>query len=186
VYELVSTARKIWRGKRIVANNLQVRRAIESLPDTAQDFAEICRILQSSLEAVGFCGISIAFPQIDWMEQSALFPLQPDANGRWSHFWMEMDLSAPQWELKLELTSPSGSRLGDLYLFRERASGALPMDISLLGNEFRDVVSTVIDRTVRGVAVANTQSQSAQPQPAQPQSPQPQLAQPQSAHPQSA
>lgn len=154
VFELVATARKIWRGKRIVANNLQVRRAIESLPGTAQDFGEICRILQASLEGVGFCGISVSFPQIDWMEQSSLFPLRPDEKGRWSHFWAEMDLSAPQWELKLELTSSSGAKLGDLYLFRERASGALPLDVSLLGNEFREVVSGAIDRTVRGVAAA--------------------------------
>jgi len=163
VYELVATARKIWRGKRIVAKNLQVRRAIVSLPGTAQDFAEICRILQGSLEGVGFCGISISFPQIDWMQQASLFPLRPDAKGRWSHFWMEIDLSAPQWELKLELTSSSGGKLGDLHLFRERASGALPMDVSLLGNEFRDVVSLAVDRTVRSISMARAAQQKSEP-----------------------
>ncbi len=147
--ELDEAARQIWRQKRVTANNLQIRHAIESFDDSDLDFGDICRILQSSLARAGFCGISLSFPHITWMDQASLFPLQFDANGRWSHYWAEMDLPSPQWELKIELTSASGDKLGDLYLLRERASDNLAVDVNLLGNEFRRMMSRAIERAAR-------------------------------------
>jgi len=148
LYELAGAARQIWRQKRVIANNLQVRRAIESLPNATLDFAETCRILQVSLESAGFCGVSLSFPEIDWIDPASLFPLRPDGKDRWSHCWLDRDLSAHQWELKLELTSPSGGKLANLYLLRERASDALLLDMNLLGDEFRDAVSDVVARAL--------------------------------------
>ena len=49
-------------------------------------------------------------------------------------------MSAPEWELKLELTRPNGSRLSDLFIFRARASECLSVDINLLSSEFKTAV----------------------------------------------
>jgi hypothetical protein len=65
--ELAAITHLVWRRKRVIANNLQVRRAIDSFSNSALEFADICRVLQESLDSAGFCGISIGFPQIDWM-----------------------------------------------------------------------------------------------------------------------
>ena len=152
VYELAATARQIWLRKRVIANNLQVRRAIESFPGAPLGFAETCRILQLSLESAGFCGVSVSFPEIDLVDPASLFPLQADGKNRWSHCWLDRDVSAHQWELKLELTSSSGGKLADLYLLRERASDALLLDMNLLGDEFRNAVSNMIDRALSRIS----------------------------------
>jgi len=75
--------------------------------------------------------------------------LQYDSEGRWSHYWSEIDLPAPEWELRLELTSSLKDKLGDLYLLRERTSNNLAVDLNLLANEFRVGMSRAIDRAAR-------------------------------------
>ena len=129
----------------MIANNLRVRRAIESFPNITLDFAGICRFLQVSLECAGFCGIAMSFPGIDMIDDTLLFPLQSDGGERWSHCWEGRDRPSSQWELKLELVSSSGRKVADLYLFRERASDALLVDMTLLGDEFRGAISDMVD-----------------------------------------
>jgi hypothetical protein len=154
-YELAATVRIIWGRKRVTANNLQIRRAIESFPKSALEFLDICRVLQESLDSAGFCGISIFFPQIDRSNEAALFPLRRDGMNRYSHYWVDLDRLAPEWELKLELKSSSGTKLADLYLFRERAVDPVLVDMSLLSNEFRAAVSNAVDRAIGRVLVAD-------------------------------
>jgi hypothetical protein len=68
---------------------------------------------------------------------------------------MKIGRQVPEWELKLELSSSSGSKLADLYLLRERASDPVLVDMSLLGGEFRTAVSGAVDRTISRVLVAD-------------------------------
>ena len=155
VYELAAAARRMWQQKQITANNLQVRRAIESFHNAAPDLAELCRTLQAALGSVGFCGISISFPQVDWADETLLFPLRRDGQGGCSHLWKAQGSLPPQWELKLELTSSSsGSRFGYLCLFRERDSDPLLLDMNLLGDEFRVGVSGAVERALDRVPIA--------------------------------
>jgi UDP-GlcNAc:undecaprenyl-phosphate GlcNAc-1-phosphate transferase len=148
LYEVAAFARLIWRRKRITANNLQVRRAMESFPNQSLDFAELCHILQSALACAGFCGVSISVPQVGWIDETLLFPLRRINEGEASYLWANQDLLATQWQLKLELTSSSGARLGDLNLFRESASDPLLVDMNLLGDEFRIAISVAVERAL--------------------------------------
>jgi UDP-GlcNAc:undecaprenyl-phosphate GlcNAc-1-phosphate transferase len=157
VYELGATARRIWRRKRIIANNLQIRRAIESFSNNTLEFPELCRILQATLDPSGFCGISVSFPQIDYGCEASLFPLRRVELNKYSHFWLELDLKAPEWELKLELTSSSGNKLADFYLFRKRASEPLLVDMSLIGDEFRTSISGIVDRAIVRIIANRTE-----------------------------
>lgn len=154
-YELAATVRLIWRRKRVTANNLQVRRAIETFPVSVPEFPDICRILQESLDSAGFCGISILFSHAGCMHEPSFFPLRRNGTNRYSHFWTEIDCAAPEWELKLELTSSSGSKFADLFLFRQRASDPVLVDVSLMSNEFRTAVSNAVYRAIGGVLVAD-------------------------------
>jgi hypothetical protein len=58
---------------------------------------------------------------------------------------MEMDLRSPPWEMKIELTSGSKDKFGDLCLLLERASNNVPVDINLLGNKFRVMMPRAIE-----------------------------------------
>jgi hypothetical protein len=150
-YELAATARRIWQRKRIAANNLQIRRAIESFPKSTAEFPVICGVLEEALASAGFCGISISFPQIEYVDEVSLLPLRRDGMNRYSHFWVELDQARPEWELRLELKSSSGSKLADLYLLRGRASDPFLIDVNLLGDEYRAAMSDMIARTISRV-----------------------------------
>jgi UDP-GlcNAc:undecaprenyl-phosphate GlcNAc-1-phosphate transferase len=155
LYELCAFARLIWRRKRITANNLQVRRAMESLPDRALDFVELCHILQTSLDSAGFCGISISVPQVGWINETLLFPLRRSDEGEASYFWVKRAPLATTWQLKLELTSSAGTKLGDLNLFRESASDPLLVDMNLLGDELRIAISGAVERALGRITEAS-------------------------------
>jgi len=148
VFELAAAARRMWWRKQMTANNIQVRRVVESLPSASLNFAELCAILQAALDSIGFCGMAISFPQVDWMDEASLFPLRQEGGGVCSHVWASRGSLPPQWELRLGLTSSSGGKFGDLYLFRPRASDPLFVDMNLLGNEFRISVSCAVERAI--------------------------------------
>ena len=145
-YELAAMARRLRYRKRTIANNLRLRRAIESF-DNAGDFQQICMILRIALEPIGFDGVAILCPQIDRIDESFLTPLSRNGNGRYCDAWRG-DPSASEWELKLELALPAENKLGEVYLFRIRTSEPLLLDMNLLSNEFRDAVSATLLRVI--------------------------------------
>jgi hypothetical protein len=133
---------------------------MESLRHPALGFAELCRIIQSALEPIGFCGISISLPQADWMDETLLLPLRRNGAGGYSYLWRKE--FRPQWELRLELNSSSGSKLGDLHLFRELASDPLLVDLNLVDHEFRAAVSALVEQAVSRMPVTTESLQKGQ------------------------
>jgi UDP-GlcNAc:undecaprenyl-phosphate GlcNAc-1-phosphate transferase len=158
-FELAAAARRIRQKKRIMANNVRVRRAVESLSNGPAEFAEICRVLQATLEPVGFSGAAFRFPQTQRIDESILVPLRRDGNGRHCHLWKDDDIAVPEWELRLELTYPTGSRLGDLFILRTKASEPIWVDINLLNSEFRTAVSEVVNRAIWLIPLASRVSE---------------------------
>jgi UDP-GlcNAc:undecaprenyl-phosphate/decaprenyl-phosphate GlcNAc-1-phosphate transferase len=150
VYELAAVTRRLRRRKRLTANNLHVRRASESLHHPGLGFEDLCRIVRSALEPIGFCGISISFPSVH-VDETLLLPLRRNGGSGYSYFWRKH--IQPQWELRLELGSPSGGRLGDLYLSRAQASDPLSVDINLLDHEFRTAVCVAVERAMHRLSV---------------------------------
>ena len=121
-FELISTVRRIRQRRHIIANNLRLRRAIESFvngPASFQKFVALSRLLWSPLAFPEPHSFSSNPQRID---ESILVPLRPDRNGRHCHLWKDEDISVPEWELRLELTCSNGSRLGDLFILRTKAS----------------------------------------------------------------
>ncbi|MFI5420451.1 MAG: hypothetical protein ACHQ1H_05745, partial [Nitrososphaerales archaeon] len=155
LYELVSTARQVWRRKRVITNDLVVRRAIESLSGTSEDVQGICRILRGALDPIGFCGLAFCFPKIEWMDENLLFPLRSAGECKASYSWMGLDIMSPEWELKYELVSSSGNKIGDFFLLRARASERLLLDINLLNIEFRAAISGALERAIEKIPVAS-------------------------------
>jgi hypothetical protein len=157
-FELVSTGRRIRQRRQTIANNLHLRRAIEAFVNGPAEFPEICRILEATLEPVGFSGAAFFFPQTRRIDESLLIPLRSDRNGRHCHLWKGKDVSELEWELKLELTCPAGSKIGELFILRAKASEPLWVDFNLLSSEFRVAVSEVVNRAMWLIPLAKRAS----------------------------
>jgi UDP-GlcNAc:undecaprenyl-phosphate/decaprenyl-phosphate GlcNAc-1-phosphate transferase len=147
-YEIAATVRLIWRRKVVTANNIRIRRVIDTLPNTSQGFSDLCRTLQELLDPAGFCGVALSFPRNMGMDESFFFPLRLGAVNRYFHYWAEIDRPAPEWELKLELSSAAGPKVADLYLFCERASNPILVDMNLLGGEFRTAIADAVGQVI--------------------------------------
>jgi UDP-GlcNAc:undecaprenyl-phosphate GlcNAc-1-phosphate transferase len=146
-YELVAIARRLRQRRRIMTNNLRLRRATESLRNTASSFSQICRILELSLEPLGFCGA--AFRLLTTTRNTMNHtPLRTDQEGRLLYLWKRQNHAPLGWELKLELVSRSGSKLGDFFVVRTNVSEPLWVDINLIHNELCSAVSEAVGRAV--------------------------------------
>ena len=151
-YELAATARRLRQKKRIMANNLRLRRAIETLLETASGFSDICHILEGTLAPLGFSGAAFHLPAItrNALDRS---PFRTDREGRLIYLWGQQNGATLGWELRLNLLSRAGNKLGDFFIIRTNASEPLWVDINLIHNEFRAAVSDVVDRAIGAVSL---------------------------------
>lgn len=149
IFELVSTFRRIRQRRQTIVNNLRLRRAIEALINGPAEFPEICRVLQTTLEPVGFSGAGFCFSQDQGIDESILLPLQQDERGRHCHLWKDGGPCSAEWELRLVLTGSTGSTFGDFFIFRSRAAAPLWVDFDLLNSAFRMAVSEATNRAIR-------------------------------------
>jgi UDP-GlcNAc:undecaprenyl-phosphate GlcNAc-1-phosphate transferase len=147
--ELAAAVRRFRQRRMIIANDVAIRRAIELLAKATPDFTEICEILRSTLEPLGFLGVAFSFTDPDPVDPRLFFPILPDANGRLALVWREIHSSSPDWELRLQLSLHSGKHFGDFVLLREEAAGPLWIDINLLSGEFRVSVSEILDQAIQ-------------------------------------
>jgi UDP-GlcNAc:undecaprenyl-phosphate GlcNAc-1-phosphate transferase len=149
--ELAAAARRVRQRRLVIANDVNLRRAIESIGKAPPDFTEICEILRSTLEPLGFSGVAFSFTEPDPIDPSLLFPILTDANGRLAVMWREIHSSSPDWELRLRLVSNSGKHFCDFVLLREGTAGPLWLDMNLLSGEFRTSVSEILDQAIQAL-----------------------------------
>jgi len=149
--ELAAVARRIRQRRLVIANDVNLRRAIESIDKASPDFTEICEILRSTLEPLNFSGVAFSFTEPDPIDPGLLFPIRIDASGRLAVMWREIHSSSPDWELRLQLVSHSGKHFGDSVLLREGTAGPLWLDMNLLSGEFRASVSEILDQAIRAL-----------------------------------
>ncbi len=149
--ELAAAAHRIRQRRLVIANDVSVRRAIEVISKAPTDFTDICEILRSTLEPLGFSGVAFSFTDPDPIDPLLFFPIVSDANGRLALIWKEVSSSSPDWELRLQLVSHSGKHFGEFVLFREEAAGQLWLDMNLLSRDFRAAVSEVLVQAIQAL-----------------------------------
>jgi UDP-GlcNAc:undecaprenyl-phosphate GlcNAc-1-phosphate transferase len=130
--------------KRIIENNLYVRRAAESLR-TCDDVHELCRILVEALQPGGFDGFRLRpagfrGPQI----LPALVREGP--NGELTCFWNMFGAREADWELKLELVDRTGNKCGSFSVYKRLTGKPLMMDINLLSDGFQSALAGAVQR----------------------------------------
>ena len=142
--ELVSTLRRASRLK-IIANHVAIRRAAERLSECS-DFGSICRVLQSTLEPMGFDAVRFRKLGQNGYSSSQLKPLHGSPDGSWAYSWLEREIMEPAWELKVELTANSTDSWGYFSLICMSDFDRLGLDLNFLTEEFRTSLCGAICR----------------------------------------
>jgi UDP-GlcNAc:undecaprenyl-phosphate/decaprenyl-phosphate GlcNAc-1-phosphate transferase len=151
--ELQGALRRTAERKRAIANNVEVRHAVEAL-DACKDFRLLCGILENTLEAIGFDGFRLRCDLPEAISDAPLAMLERTADGTMQLHWDDSGNNEAIWELRLDLYSEPHHRLGHISLLRTRYDNPLLVDFNLLSREFRTALANAMFRLMNGHASA--------------------------------
>lgn len=147
--ELQDVLRRAAERKHAIANNVEVRRAVEAL-NSCTDFVRICAILRNTLHSIGFDGFRLGRNLGETFSGAPFSPMQRTADGELQLFWDDAGKSESVWELRLELNTDPHHRLGHFSLLRKGVESPLLVDCNLLSCEFRIALSEAVLRAMNG------------------------------------
>ncbi len=151
--ELQGALRRTAERKRAIANNVEVRHAVEAL-NACKDFRLLCGILKHTLEAIGFDGFRLWCDLPETITDAPLAQPERTADGTMELHWDDTGNNESIWELRLDLYSEPHHRLGHISLLRTRFDNPLFVDFNLLSREFRTALSNAVLRSTNGHASA--------------------------------
>ncbi|MGA9771223.1 MAG: MraY family glycosyltransferase [Blastocatellia bacterium] len=134
-FELGRVAQRTMRQKRIIVNNLAVRRAAKSFAK-AQSFDEIGRALRAAFQGNDFDGYQLDCSQSN-LETSDNQMFVWDKEGAGEN---------PRWTLNLELITSRKQRVGKFSLYRVYDARPLLIDVNLLIVNFQIALADAVDR----------------------------------------
>jgi len=143
--ELLSVLQRVIRRRQVLTNHVAIRQATERLRECG-DLGSICRLLQETLEPIGFDAVRFRKSGKNGFSSSVLQPLRYLPDGSWLFSWFEHGIAEPPWELKLELITNSTNRWGYFSLIRMSNEDPLPLDLNTLTEEFRSSLSGAVER----------------------------------------
>lgn len=135
------------RQKRVIENDLHVRRAVDSLRG-CEDVSEICHVLVGTLKPIGFDGFSLSVPTWQKLPKSLPVVVQKSPDGEMTCSWNRAGSVKGNWELKWELVDEKGRTYGSFSVFKQLSDEPLLMDVSLLSNGFQGALTSALRRTV--------------------------------------
>jgi UDP-GlcNAc:undecaprenyl-phosphate/decaprenyl-phosphate GlcNAc-1-phosphate transferase len=147
--ELQDVLRRTAERKRSVANNVEVRHAVEAL-NSCTDLNVLCGILRNSLQAIGFDGFRLGHSLTETFLDVPCSPLQHTPDGELQLFWCDERKSKSMWELRLELNTENNHSLGYFSLLRVGFENPLLVDFNFLSCEFRMALSSAVLRATNG------------------------------------
>jgi UDP-GlcNAc:undecaprenyl-phosphate GlcNAc-1-phosphate transferase len=141
IVELRRLAQRTVEQKRVIANNLAIRRSKEEL-SKVKSFGQICGILEVAFNCREF----------DVCELICTLPLPDDLSQRyrWANPLTEPGKQSPAWTLRLELITKNGEDCGSLSVSRLDPNRPFLVDVNcLLDGEFS---TTIADALLRASA----------------------------------
>lgn len=145
---------EIWRvvqraasQKRIIENDLNIRRATESL-NTCSDVSAVCQVLTEALQPLGLDGFSFKLASAMVIPESSLTRLTSIPNRGFGHCWTAGGSLEPSWELKLKLVTGAGENCGLFCIYKRLAGEPLLMDMNLLTDGFQLALADALHRVI--------------------------------------
>lgn len=164
-FELGRVAYRTFEQKKIIVNNLAIRRATEALENVltidqmrvvleeafeSSDFdAFELKMLDSPMESIRMTAPSDAEPEPTFDETEPLLKFakardRARKNGRKAG---RPQRGSAVWKLELDLVTIDHRRVGTFALFRKYGQPSLPLDVNLLIADFPQALAEAVDRT---------------------------------------
>ncbi|MFY9554631.1 MAG: MraY family glycosyltransferase [Blastocatellia bacterium] len=158
--ELGRVAHRTIEQKKIIVNNLALRRATEAL-SKAEKMEEIHGILLETFEANDFGGIDLEL-------EPATIGRLADENKNLRFGWRKPNEDDQKnghadWSMNLDLRRASGERLGTFTLYRRCDGSPLLVDVNLLISGFNMALTNAVDRAIQHVPIPLAGESSRQP-----------------------
>lgn len=149
--ELGRVASRTIEQKRIIVNNLSIRRATRAL-SKAQRFDDIRDVLQDAFRKNDFDGYQLQLDpaagrrSISILPESSKQPISPKIGWDKPSAGALNGAQGPEWKLTLELASKTKRKLGSLLLHRRYSDRPLLIDINLLFSGFNVALAEACER----------------------------------------
>jgi UDP-GlcNAc:undecaprenyl-phosphate GlcNAc-1-phosphate transferase len=153
--EIRRVAQRTIEQKKIIVNNLAIRRAGERLR-RARSLAAICEMLDQAFDSNDFDRFH--FELSPWLRRQFNDPLNPifrDGAYAWQKQLSETSFERshlPAWSLTLDIIAPEQELLGAFTVYRACNDKPLLVDINLLTTEFRAALATAVVRATECAA----------------------------------
>ena len=148
--ELGDRAKRTFEQKRIIVNNLAVRRATEELAHVSE-FAQVCRILESAFIDNEFDGFELVLPHVCPMPGELAERVQPGGDGKFRYVWSKVPAQDPasnaSWRMTLTLPVTKLQYRTELTLYRLTSTRSLQFDINLLSSDFQSTLAHALSRS---------------------------------------
>ncbi len=146
--EVVDLLRRAIFQRRIIANNLAVRRLSDSLA-SCNSLAELCAKLTDVFAPIGFDGFGFKWDTVVAAESIWMTPLVPRPEGDWICAFRDEQPDRTPWKLVFDLVSSRGSRCGKFLLYRAECDAALKFNVNVLDKELLTAIADSLDRAAR-------------------------------------
>lgn len=133
------------RQKRVIENDLHVRRAVDSLRG-CEDVSEICKVLVGTLKPIGFDGFCLSVPTWQKLPKALPVVVKQSPNGEMTCSWNRVGSVKANWELRWELVDEKGKVYGSFSVYKQLTDEPLLMDVSLLSNGFHGALTSALRR----------------------------------------
>ena len=145
--ELGHVANRTLNQRQVMANDINIRRAQEELPNCTSLLC-FCKALQRCLGPAGFDGFSLNLAPAVAEADPEVLPFTQLKDSKLRFFWNYPPLrSETAWSLSLSLLKGDGGRLGTFTLYRKDASRPLLMDVEILTETgFTNTMAAVVKK----------------------------------------
>jgi UDP-GlcNAc:undecaprenyl-phosphate GlcNAc-1-phosphate transferase len=153
-FELGRVARKAMDQRRVISNNLALRRAVDMLSQVT-NYLQICTLLQETFESNDFDGfqLNLFSEGREYSVDDELSALSSDRTFHRSYIWHKSGVpeaprqtTLPAWSLTLELTSGDSQASGHLTLYKSGSPNLMGLDVDLLTSHFRTALAAAVER----------------------------------------
>jgi hypothetical protein len=155
-FELKRVATRTMGQKKIIANNLAIRRASAQITK-ADSFERLCQVLRTGFEKNDFDGFRFALIRTDDLfagdDKEWLGKEEEEFYFEWHKGTSNTEPQLYSWSMRLELISPENLRLGYINIFRGYRDQPLLVDVNLLIADFSasltEAARRVLDKSHR-------------------------------------
>jgi len=159
-FELGRVARKAMDQRRVISNNLALRRAVDML-SKATAYLQICTLLQETFESTDFDGfqLNLLAESREYSIDEELSVLSCDRRFHRSFIWQKPSSEPPDgadtlpaWSMTLELMTRGRLATGYFTLYKTGSTNLMGLDVELLTTHFRAALGTAVERLMAAKA----------------------------------